>query len=121
MPDEIQIRHDGETYATRAFTFPGGELQVRVPGLPYHLTGDIAVLARVQSAENLMHLLLTTEIVQRSHRGAKQLVTDRRAAAQLERLIRAAHRKRSLRGRERAAVERQQAAQAKAAKCKRRA
>jgi hypothetical protein len=52
--------------------------------------------------------------------------TDRRAAAQLERLNRAAHRKRSLRGRERAAVERaalerERAAQAEAAKCKRRA
>jgi hypothetical protein len=47
--------------------------------------------------------------------------SDQRAAARMERLNRAAHRKRSTRGRERAALEREQAAQAEAVKCKRRA
>jgi ribose-phosphate pyrophosphokinase len=75
MTQEIQIRHDGSSYETKSFTFPGGELRVHIPGLPESLTGDITVLARLQSADAIIRLLLATEIVQRYHRsGQKRLV-----------------------------------------------
>jgi ribose-phosphate pyrophosphokinase len=75
MTQEIQIRHDGDSYETRSFTFPGGELQVQVPGLPESLSGDITVFARLQSAEALIRLLLATEILSRVRRtGTRKLV-----------------------------------------------
>lgn len=74
MTQEIRIRHNLDNYGTRSFAFPGGELQVQIPGLPERLAGDISVLARLQSAADLIRLLLTTEILHRSHCGAKRLV-----------------------------------------------
>src|SRR5262245_37052341 len=74
MAQEIQIRHDGAEYETKSFRFPGGELQVQVPGLPERFVGDVTVLTRLQSSDALVRLLLATEILQRSHRGAKRLI-----------------------------------------------
>lgn len=75
MTQEIKIRHDGMSYETKSFTFPGGESQVQIPGLPASLDGDITILARLQSSDGLIRLLLATEIVQRHHRsGQKRLV-----------------------------------------------
>src|SRR5207244_2538850 len=64
----------GKTFATRSFTFSGGELQVQVPDLSDRLAGGITVLAPLQGADSIIRLLLATEILQRSHRGAKRLV-----------------------------------------------
>ena len=74
MTSEIHICHAGNIYTTRSFIFPGGEVQVQMSGLPERLTGDATVLARLQSADAIVRLLLATEILQRSHRGAKRLV-----------------------------------------------
>lgn len=75
MPHEIQIRNAGRTYTTKSFTFPGGELQVQIPELPHAITGDVTVLARLQSADDFVRLLLTTEVLSRVHRaGPKHLV-----------------------------------------------
>jgi ribose-phosphate pyrophosphokinase len=75
LTQEIQIRHIGSGHETKSFTFPGGELQVQIPGQPESLTGDIIVLGRLQSADAIIRLLLATEIVLRHHRsGQKRLV-----------------------------------------------
>lgn len=74
MPSEIQIFHAGTAYQTKSFTFPGGEVQVQVPGLPDALTGPVTVLARLQSSDALVRLLLLGEILSRAHVGRKTLV-----------------------------------------------
>ena len=75
MSQEIQIHNAGNRYETKSFTFPGGELQVQVPGLPDAIAGDITVLARLQSADALIHLLLTAEVLFRAHlAGRKRLI-----------------------------------------------
>jgi ribose-phosphate pyrophosphokinase len=74
MPHEIQIAHAGKQYETKSFVFPGGELQVQIPGLPY-IVGSISVRARLQSAEDVIRLLLACEIIDRAHvSGRKRLV-----------------------------------------------
>ena len=75
MPQDIQIRRDRDIYETMSFTFPGGELQVQVPGLPESLSSDITVIARLQSADAIIRLLLATEILSRVQRtGTLKLV-----------------------------------------------
>ncbi len=75
MPQEIQISYRGDTYVTHTFTFTGGELQVQIPGMPDCMLADITVLARLQSAEALIRLILATEIISRVQRsGGKKLV-----------------------------------------------
>jgi ribose-phosphate pyrophosphokinase len=75
MTLEIQIIHKGKTSETRSFAFPGGELQIRIPDLPHNLIGDVTVIARLQSADALVRLLLTTEVLSRAHRsGRKTLI-----------------------------------------------
>ena len=75
MPHEVYVRSAGQIYGTKSFTFAGGELQVQVPGLPVALEGDVTVQARLQSADALVRLLLTTELLSRVHRvGLKRLV-----------------------------------------------
>lgn len=88
MTAEIQIRHGGNRYETKSFTFPGGELQVQIPGLPESFAGDITVLARLQSAEALIRLLLTTEVLYRAHRsGWRRLVIPYFPYARQDRVI----------------------------------
>jgi ribose-phosphate pyrophosphokinase len=55
------------TYTTRSLVFAGGELQVEVPGLPRHLVGPLCVVARLQSAEDLVRLTLLAEVLGRVH------------------------------------------------------
>ncbi len=75
MRQEIRVISENGTYETNSFVFPGGELQVQFPGLPEHLVGDIAVVARLQSADDLIRLLLASEILDRAHRsGRRRLV-----------------------------------------------
>ena len=75
MSQEIQIHHAGNIYQTKSFAFPGGELQVQVPELPETITGDVSVLARLQSADALIRLLLTAELLFRAHHsGRKRLI-----------------------------------------------
>jgi ribose-phosphate pyrophosphokinase len=90
MPSELQIHHAGNCYETKSFTFPGGELQVRVPELPESLTGDVSVVARLQSAEDLIRLLLTSELLSRIHRsGHKRLVIPYFPYARQDRVMQA--------------------------------
>jgi len=70
MEGEIQIYSPSDRYETRSFTFSGGELQVQIPDLPNCFAGDITVLARLQSSDALVRLLLATEILYRAHRSA---------------------------------------------------
>lgn len=66
---------DGLTgYETRSFTFPGGELQVRVPGLDGERRDDLTVFARIQSSDDLMRLVLATDILDRHFYGERRLV-----------------------------------------------
>lgn len=75
MPQEIRITVGGTVFETKSFTFPGGELQVQIPGLPDLISTDLVVLARLQSAEDLIRLLLTCEVLERVHRkGTRRLV-----------------------------------------------
>jgi hypothetical protein len=75
VSNEITIIHAGKTYQTTSFTFPGGELQVEIPDLPISFVGDITVIARPQSTDALIRLLLTSEILTRVHReGLKRLI-----------------------------------------------
>src|SRR4051794_37496079 len=90
MTSEIQIGHGGNIYTSKSFTFPPGELQVQLAGLPERLAGDLTMLARLQSAEDLARLLLATEILQRLHRGAKRLVVPYFPYARQDRVMQAA-------------------------------
>ena len=71
MTVEIQITHQGKVYLTKSFTFPGGELQVQIPGLPESLIDDATIIARLQSSEAIIRLLLVTEILRRSLRSGQ--------------------------------------------------
>lgn len=89
MSSEIHIHHAGDRYETKSFTFPGGELQVSIPGLPGAVIGDITVLTRLQSAEALVRLLLTAEVLVRAHRsGRKRLVVPYFPYARQDRVMR---------------------------------
>lgn len=75
MSREIKIHVADCVYETRSFAFPGGELQVSIPELPEKLAGDITVIARLQSSDAIVRLLLTADILCRHHRaGRKRLV-----------------------------------------------
>ena len=69
---ELSIQHADSRYETKSFTFPGGEIQVSIPELPDSLDGDVTVHARLQSAEALVRLLLTSEILDRRCRSARK-------------------------------------------------
>lgn len=72
MPSEIQVTVNGKRHDVTGFTFPGGELQVRFDGLASGLDGDLTVHARIQSADGLVRLLLTHEIISRLHRSGRR-------------------------------------------------
>lgn len=74
MTREIQLFHEDTSYETKSFTFPGGEIQVQIPGLPGVLDGHVSVLARLQSTDDVLRLLLTAEVLSRVQRGWKRLV-----------------------------------------------
>jgi ribose-phosphate pyrophosphokinase len=66
MRKKMQVYHNKIGYRIHRFTFPGGEQQVSIPDLPKgFLKGDVTVLLRVQSASDLVTLLLLTEILRR--------------------------------------------------------
>jgi ribose-phosphate pyrophosphokinase len=74
---EIDIYLPGGKLTTSSFVFPGGEIQVRVPAMPHWFEGDIAVVARLQSAEAIIQLDILSEIINRCHvrhTGQKTLV-----------------------------------------------
>lgn len=79
MTREIKIVAPSRTpgdlrcYETRSFVFNGGEVQVQIPNLP-ELDGNVAVLARVQSSDDLMRLVLATDILDRQHTGRRRLI-----------------------------------------------
>jgi ribose-phosphate pyrophosphokinase len=89
MRDEIQITNDGRSYETNTFDFPGGELQVQIPDLPASVSGDLTVLARLQSSDALIRLVLTTEIIRRFHSsGRRRLVIPYFPYARQDRVMR---------------------------------
>ena len=66
----IEITTQGNNYEVEQFTFPGGEVQVRVPELPTALVDlpkdslDVVhVHAKIRSSDDVMALLLTTSIL----------------------------------------------------------
>lgn len=60
----IEIKLGDTVYAVKSFQFPGGERQVSVPGIPDGMSGA-SVLARVQSPEDAIDLMLVSEVVRR--------------------------------------------------------
>lgn len=75
MSAEFEVVVDGVSYPTKSFTFSGGEVQLRLPDLPELVSGDITVVARIQSTESLVKLLLLDELLGRVHReGRRTLV-----------------------------------------------
>jgi ribose-phosphate pyrophosphokinase len=89
MDEEFSITKQGNQYQAASFTFPGGEQQVSIPGLPNKLTGDVTVSSRLQSSAALIRLLLTTEVLSRVHRdGRKRLVVPYFPYARQDRVMR---------------------------------
>lgn len=89
MSSEIQVFHTDRQYETKSFSFPGGELQVQLPGFPNLITGEVTVLARLQSPEGLVRLLLVTELLSRLHRsGRRTLVVPYFPYARQDRVMR---------------------------------
>ena len=87
--NEIKIYSDDGYAETRSFTFCGGEIQVKLPGIA-ELTGDILVLARLQSADSLIQLLLTSELIERLHQdGRRTLVVPYFPYARQDRVMQA--------------------------------
>lgn len=76
MPNEIEVRcyPGGTRYDTESFTFPGGELQVKLPRAKELKGVDIEVLARLQSAEDLFRLDFLVEILDRVKTGTRTLI-----------------------------------------------
>ena len=68
---EIEIHSLEGCDQTRSFAFPGGEIQVQLPGVT-SLVGGILVLARLQSADSLVKLLLTAELIERLHQDGRR-------------------------------------------------
>lgn len=69
MDREIEIHDYDRVYDTRSFLFPGGELQVQIPNLPPKLLSHITVIARLQSSDDVMRLVLTNDILDRHRRS----------------------------------------------------
>lgn len=89
MPLETQIIHAANRYETKSFAFPGGEQQVQIPDLPDNISGDITVVSRLQSSNDLIRLLLTCEILGRVQRsGFKRLVIPYFPYARQDRVMR---------------------------------
>lgn len=67
MRSPLFITVNGESFAASAFAFPGGELQVRLPDLPFLRPSESPVLvtARIQSSDDLVQLVLATEVLAR--------------------------------------------------------
>lgn len=74
MEHEIQVSCSGDTYSSESFRYPAGELGVRIPGLPSSLDGDVTLLARLQSSDAIVRLLLVHEIVSRAHRSGRKVL-----------------------------------------------
>lgn len=74
MPSEIQVSYGNGTHESQSFTFPGGELQVRFPDLPRIRFAGVSVLARLQSAEDVIRLVLAAEILERLRPTYRRLV-----------------------------------------------
>jgi len=62
-----QVASDGLTnrFPVKTFTFPGGELQVSIPGFVIVPDSDITITARLKSPADFMELVIVSEIVQR--------------------------------------------------------
>lgn len=71
---EIQIETSGDQYKTKSFSFSGGELQVQIPGMPERVSGDIRVIARLQSSDDIVRLVLVSEILDRAHRKGDRVL-----------------------------------------------
>jgi ribose-phosphate pyrophosphokinase len=65
MASAITITYGGREYGASSFTFPGGEVQLEFPDLPDCLLLDVLVAARVQSSDDLIRLVLATEVIRR--------------------------------------------------------
>lgn len=75
MTKEIEIYTEELDFHTKSFVFPGGEVQVGIPGLPESIGGDIVVVSRLQSSDAIMRLILATEILDRTQwSGRRRLV-----------------------------------------------
>lgn len=67
----IKIRVDGKLFPIEAFTFSGGEEHVSLKNVPFGQnigtigSGNVEIIARLQSAKALMQLLLVTEVLNR--------------------------------------------------------
>lgn len=61
----ISILYHAKRYNVKSFRFPGGEVQVEIPELPRNLNSDIKVIAQLQSSDDIMTLVMVTEIVRR--------------------------------------------------------
>ena len=65
MIPSLSISIDGQLFSTNTFSFPGGELQVAIPGLTFTEARDVHVIAHLQSSDALIQLMLATEVLDR--------------------------------------------------------
>jgi ribose-phosphate pyrophosphokinase len=71
----IAIRHGQQFYPVEWFMFSGGEIQVSIPTLPTALDGPISVVARLQSPDSFVQLLLLCDILDREYpRSERELI-----------------------------------------------
>lgn len=69
----IQIISNGRVHLAESFVFSGGEVQLKIPTLPDVIhDGDLTVVARVQTANTLVELLLACEILKRKYVGRRK-------------------------------------------------
>ncbi len=60
-----------DVYPAKFFTYPAGELNCRIPGLPKGLDSEIVIKAHMRTPDSLVRLMLAGEILHRSFRGGK--------------------------------------------------
>ena len=74
-PIQVFVPGQGIPYTVETKKFPGGEVGVHIPGIDHFSfqQSNIRVLARVQSSDDLMRLVQTTDIIDRNFIGNKFL------------------------------------------------
>lgn len=64
----IQVFIDGAFAPHSSFKFPGGEMQVRLEGInPYRLKQSAIIRAKIRSSDDVMELLLLTDVIRRGN------------------------------------------------------
>jgi len=66
--NQIEISHwpkpwEREILNTNSFQFSGGEIQAKASLVPQHFSGDVTITARLQSSDDVIHLLLLLDLL----------------------------------------------------------